>query len=276
MIRSEFKTEKVTEHITRIYAFCSEQMYLVEGKERAALLDSGSGIGSVRPLIARLTVRPVTVLLTHGHVDHAMGASEFPAEDVYINQEDAYIYRKHCTLEFRRKSLWMQETDDLVTDEDFTPMVPIESWHDLKEGDFFDLGGISVEIHACPGHTRGSLVMLIPEERTVLLGDACSHSTFLFQDYSTSLEEYRVSLSRLREKLESRFDMALSSHGSGMLAKDVVDDNLSLCEQILAGEIHGFPMELRGTMALRARKHVSQGHGNIFYNPARIYRSGSV
>ena len=34
-----FKTEKVTERITRIYAFSTELMYLVEGTERAALIE---------------------------------------------------------------------------------------------------------------------------------------------------------------------------------------------------------------------------------------------
>ena len=183
----EFKTEKVSDRITRIYAFSSELMYLVEGSERAALLDSGSGIGFVRPLIEQLTEKEVIVLLTHGHVDHAMGASEFPAENVYINQKDAYIYKEHGTYEFREDGLFLMErgTDQVVPAEDFTPLQPITAYNDLKEGDRFDLGGISVEMYACPGHTRGSMVMLIPEERTLLLGDACNGFTFVFEDYSS-------------------------------------------------------------------------------------------
>ena len=45
MAELNFKYEKVSDRITRIYAFSSELMYLVEGEERAALIDSGSGIG---------------------------------------------------------------------------------------------------------------------------------------------------------------------------------------------------------------------------------------
>ncbi|MCC8052029.1 MAG: MBL fold metallo-hydrolase [Clostridiales bacterium] len=270
MINSEFKTEKVSERITRIFAFSTELMYLVEGENRAALLDSGSGIGFVKPLIDWLTDKPVTVLLTHGHVDHAMGASEFPAENVYINQEDAYIYEKHCTWEFRKSGLGMMPGGELVTEDDFTPVVPITDWHDLKEGDCFDLGGISIKIYACPGHTRGSLAMLIPQERTVLLGDACNSFTFLFQDYSTTVEEYRESLYRLKKKLDGKFDKVLASHGDGVLSPEVIDDNIRVCEQILAGETKGFPMEFRGDKGLRALENVQPGHGNIIYNPARI------
>ncbi|MCD8014752.1 MAG: MBL fold metallo-hydrolase [Lachnospiraceae bacterium] len=272
MITSEFKTEKVSERITRIFAFSTELMYLVEGENQAALLDSGSGIGFVKPLIDRLTYKPVTVLLTHGHVDHAMGASEFPAENVYINQDDAYIYEKHCTWEFRKGGLGMMPGGDQVTEEDFTPVVPIADWNDLKEGDRFDLGGISVEIYACPGHTRGSLVMLLPEERTVLLGDACNGFTFLFQDYSTTVEEYRESLCRLKRKLDGKFDKVLASHGDGVLSPEVIKDNIRVCDQILAGETDDLPMEFGGDKGLRALENVQPGHGNIIYNPARIRR----
>ncbi|MGN0315412.1 MAG: MBL fold metallo-hydrolase, partial [Fusicatenibacter sp.] len=164
MHNGTFRTEKVNDHITRIYAFSSELMYLVEGKNYAALLDSGSGIGFVRPLIEQLTDKPVLVLLTHGHVDHAMGASEFPAENVYINQEDAYIYQEHSTYEFRKAGLFLMEGGENVTEEDFTPIVPITAYRNLREGDRFDLGGITIEMYACPGHTKGSLAMLILED----------------------------------------------------------------------------------------------------------------
>lgn len=190
-----FRYEKVTEKITRIFAFSSELMYLVEGEHSAALLDTGSGIGFVRPLVEQLTDKPIVVLLTHGHVDHAMGASEFPPDQVYINQEDTYIYEKHSSYEFRKSGLFlMGGLEEGVTEEDFTPIVPIGKYHDLKEGDRFELGGVSIEIYACPGHTRGSLVMLIPEERVVLLGDACNGFTFVFEDYSLSIEDYKEAL----------------------------------------------------------------------------------
>ena len=85
----QFKTEKLTARVTRIYGFCGELMYLVEGKEKAALLDTGTGIGSLKACVQKLTDKPVMVLLTHGHVDHAMGAPEF--EEVYMNHKDDYI-----------------------------------------------------------------------------------------------------------------------------------------------------------------------------------------
>ena len=86
-----FKTEKVSDRVTRIFGICTELMYLVEGEDRAALIDTGSGFGSLKQTVEKLTDKPVIVLLTHGHVDHAMGAGEF--ETVYMNHNDDDIFK---------------------------------------------------------------------------------------------------------------------------------------------------------------------------------------
>ncbi len=44
----KFHSEKISEHITRIYGLTEEQMYLVTGSQKAALIDTGSGAGSLR------------------------------------------------------------------------------------------------------------------------------------------------------------------------------------------------------------------------------------
>lgn len=267
-----FRTEKVNDRITRIFAPGAELMYLVEGDERAALLDTGSGIGFFRPLVEQLTEKPVLVLITHGHVDHAFGASEFPPENVYISQEDAYIYEEHAAEAFRKANLF--ELGDaagaIVPEEDFAPVLPISAYHDLKEGDRFDLGGISVEIYACPGHTRGSLAMLIPEEKMVLLGDACNSFTFLFDDYSTTVEEYQQSLMRLDAALAGKFETVLASHGDGWLAPEVIRENIALCQRILDGHADTAPFEFCGIQGLIADTKVEPYHGNIVYHPDRI------
>lgn len=269
-----FRTEKVNNRVTRIFAFATELMYLVEGNEKAALLDTGSGIGFVRPLIESLTDKPLIVLLTHGHVDHAMGASEFPEQSVYINQEDAQIYEQHCTWAFRKDGLFlMGEAGKTITEDDFTPVVSIYAYHDLKEGDCFDLGGIAIETYACPGHTKGSVVFLIREERLLLLGDACNSFTFLFEDYSLSIEEYMNNLISLKQKTAGKFDRVLASHDDGNLYEGIMDENLELCERILKGTSDAIPMEFRGSKGMIANGKAEKAHGNIVYNPKNIRRS---
>ena len=69
-----FKSLKVTDSITQIEDLCGTKMYLVEGSERAVLIDTGIGLGNICKYVRKLTSKPLTVLITHGHVDHAMYA----------------------------------------------------------------------------------------------------------------------------------------------------------------------------------------------------------
>jgi glyoxylase-like metal-dependent hydrolase (beta-lactamase superfamily II) len=114
-----FHHEKITPRIARIFGFCGELMYLVEGDRRAALIDTGSGYGSLRACVAGLTDKPVTVFITHGHIDHAMGASEF--DDVYMSHKDFYIFEAHGKEEGRRKGFSASMLGDQISDDDFIP-----------------------------------------------------------------------------------------------------------------------------------------------------------
>lgn len=265
-----FKTEKVTERITRIYAFATELMYLVEGTEKAALIDTGSGIGSLKACVEQLTDKPVIVLVTHGHVDHAMGAAEF--ENVYMSHEDDYIYEKHGTDAFRRSCFSTVTPPFEAGEEDLIPTMKLSEIKNLTEGDRFDLGGISVEIYACPGHTRGSVVMLIPEERLLITGDACNLFTFVYDDYSTTITEYEESLKALLEKVSGKYDNVLLSHGDGNGYPELIEDVIQICEDIKAGRTDDVPFEFAGTTGLVAKTVDPSGgkRGNIVYSKDRV------
>lgn len=271
----KFHSEKVSEHITRIYGLTEEQMYLVTGSQKAALIDTGSGAGSLRSYVETLTDKPVTVLLTHGHVDHAMGAPEF--DTVYMSREDDYIYSQHCELEARKGYLSQSPDFDKIVEEDYIPVASADSFHDLREGDVFDLGGISVEVYSCPGHTKGSLCMLIREERTLITGDACNTFTFLFDTYSTGLSTYEKNLTALKEKTAGKFDRILLSHGPGReYPVELIDEVLEVCEDIKSGNVDDLPFEFMGKKAFIAKAMEMGGGrldgklGNIVYDKERI------
>ena len=61
----------------------TEYMYLLEGDEKALLLDTGYGTGTLRAFVENLTDKPVIVANTHYHPDHAGGNGEF--EKVYMS-----------------------------------------------------------------------------------------------------------------------------------------------------------------------------------------------
>lgn len=68
-----FQVESIRPGLWRIWDVSRTAFYLVEGQNAAALIDSGVGVGSVRDVVKGLTDKPVSVWITHGHVNHAMG-----------------------------------------------------------------------------------------------------------------------------------------------------------------------------------------------------------
>ena len=56
-----FKSSKIFENVTLISGLAGEQCYLVEGSERALLIDGLTGVGSLRAYIRELTDLPVLV-----------------------------------------------------------------------------------------------------------------------------------------------------------------------------------------------------------------------
>ena len=67
----------------RVY---NESLYLVEGNDRALLIDAGTVIPDLDKIVAKITTKPVTMMLTHAHGDHAGGVGPFP--EVYLNASD--------------------------------------------------------------------------------------------------------------------------------------------------------------------------------------------
>ena len=50
--------------------------FLILGKEKSLLLDTGTGMAPLRPLVDKLTDLPLTVLNSHDHFDHIGGAEK--------------------------------------------------------------------------------------------------------------------------------------------------------------------------------------------------------
>lgn len=278
-----FQVHPINARLDRITDIAGTHFYLVKGDREAALLDTGVGRGSLDKLVRSLTNLPVKVFITHGHVDHAMGAGAF--EDVWISPLDREVYAEHSQTERRLKYIHGSVMPDsspeaaTVTADMLEPTKPFDQFHPLRPGDTFDLGGISLEILEGTGHTPGCVTILIPELRTLLLGDACNPFTYLFDTTCSTVADYREMLLRLRASVTGRYDHVLLCHGpGGRGTADLMDSVLSVCDDILRGDtddmpfqgFHGEPVCIAKAMDFNTFSRVDGGTGNIVYNPARI------
>lgn len=270
-----YKAEKINEHMTAIRSMTGEIMYLVEGEEKAVLIDTCLGVGHLREFVENLTEKQITVLLTHGHVDHALGAPEF--DEVYMNPADNKVYESMSPLEERigyiKANLGGQLPE--FAEDDYVQPAPAD-FKELKDGQIFDLGGVYIEVYALPGHTHGTMVMLVPEENALILGDACNNATFLFDGNSLPVNEYKENLIRVKEKLEGRYDTTYLCHHVMTASKDMLAHVIEVCDEVLEGKADDIPFEFMGHHAFVAKRanerfeRVDGGEGNIVYDKEKL------
>ena len=112
-------------------------------------------MGRLRAFVESLTNKPLTVLLSHGHIDHAPGAVEF--EDVYLNSADWPLYRSQCGLAGRQDYLKgnLKDRYEALTAGTLLEGDPDKTFAELTGGMVFDLGGVHLRAVAFPGHTPG-------------------------------------------------------------------------------------------------------------------------
>ena len=271
-----FRAARIDRNITRIKDMTGDMMYLVEGRDRAALIDTGVGVGSLKAYVEKLTDKPLVVIITHGHVDHASGTAEFA--DVYMSREDGELFKEHTSFANRTGYIGAGNPAFArsISEVDYQPQDNPERFKDLRAGDTIDLGGVHLDIYAIEGHTHGMKAVLLRENRALLTGDGANMFTFLFAKETLGLKSYKASLQKLQQATAGKYDKVYCSHGGGDLTVDYLQRLIEDCDNIMAGKDDKVPFEFMGQKANIAyeigpdHNRLDGGIGNIVYDPQRI------
>lgn len=202
---------EIAKNTYAINEFGMDAMYLVIGRDRALLIDTGTGTFDLRALAEQLTDKPYDVLLTHGHVDHAGGIDQF--EKIMIHEADIGMARS-LTLEERRDYAMMIHGMDVNQAYDFSAD-QVREWKRIPEfitvsdGDVIDLGERKLEIIHTPGHTPGSICLLDRKNRIHFSGDACNINTLCID--GSGVRQLKASAEKIRS-YEDAFDRDYNGH----------------------------------------------------------------
>lgn len=238
--QSWFTARKVADGVWCISDHGSDNMYLVEGKEEALLIDTGLGVAKLNDFVRTLTSLPVIVINTHGHPDHAGGNYQF--KSVYAHPLELDAIKQTSTAESRKRTVGNMvrgaPAADMVSIEEALKM-PAAELLPVKDGQVFDLGGRKLEVIETPGHTPGEIVLLDSAYRIVFTGDNDNLLVWLFLPTCTPLEVYLQSLKKLQRR-DSEFDIIMPGHGLP-LPKSFVGEQVTCVENILNGTCKGEP-----------------------------------
>jgi hydroxyacylglutathione hydrolase len=117
----------------------------------------------VEMIVSEEGLKPVAVLLTHGHLDHTFSVK--PLADGY--GISAYIHSEDRRFIADPAGIHGPQFVDQLRGMHFEEPVKVEN---LKDGSLLDFLGMKIRAIHAPGHTRGSLMFLLDEE-TLISGD---------------------------------------------------------------------------------------------------------
>lgn len=199
--------------------------YVVAGRDRAAVIDTMNGWEDVHAVARTLTDLPLMVINTHGHCDHIFGNVYF--EEAYLHPADFALADAHSRF------------DDFVAAcrEHGLKMPPFRP---ITGGEVIDLGGLHLEIIELPGHTPGSILVLLQEDRILFTGDAINRHLWMQLDESLPAAEAAAALEKIQH-LTDRADHILHGHARGMEPISLMADLLRGLQELAAGQTENDP-----------------------------------
>ncbi len=193
------------------------RFFLLAGKERSLLIDSGMRTHNAGELAEEFTDLPLVLLNTHADPDHTGSNAEFG--EFYMHPSEAANFYGRHRGKGRLNPVW--------------------------DGDEIDLGDRLLRIIAVPGHTPGSIAVLDVNSRRLFSGDPIQDGRIFMFGEGRDMHAYICGLERLAG-FAGLFDEIWPSHGSCPLAPELIPRLTEAAQAILAGEAQGVREEALG------------------------------
>ena len=231
------KQEEILSHLIQVSdsVYVMEQCFdgvkvrgiLVVGERRALVFDPLVSPHTTRSLRALCPGREIVVVYSHADWDHIWGACGL--------SPDLVIGHVECAKRFADPFDVAKTLDDYRTRYPFElSQVVLIPPHDTFTSTLtLSLGGISVELQHCPGHSRDSIVALIPERSLLLGGDCIELPIPLLNQGSENLSRWIDRLTVLEQ--ETQISVCIPSHGA-IGGREILRSNIEYLQSLLAEE----------------------------------------
>lgn len=139
----------------------AENCYIAinEDTNESIIIDPGSAFERIKSAVESTGTKPVAILLTHGHFDHA-GEAASTAKEYGIK-----VYTHEATAEELKNPSINLSGDMFGDSKSYSADVF------LKDDEEIDLAGLHIKCLFTPGHTPGGCCFYFPNEDIVFTGD---------------------------------------------------------------------------------------------------------
>lgn len=221
-----FEVYQISEGVKAIYEPHQWQeviSYLIEGKSKALLFDTGNGIGDIEAIAKRLTNKPIAVLNSHSHYDHVGGNYAF--DKVYGLNTPFTLARQagqpneNIAIEVSEQAL-CKEPPTGITQHNHIGK-PYKITHKVSDGSIINLGNRSLKIMHIPGHTPDAIALIDHKAGLMWTGDSFYQGPIWLYAPETDLKTYAMSLDKMIKEIPN-LKALLPAHNTPWVKPEVL------------------------------------------------------
>jgi glyoxylase-like metal-dependent hydrolase (beta-lactamase superfamily II) len=230
--------------------------FLILGKDKALLLDTGMGVSNIVPVVNQLTDLEMIVVNSHSHFDHIGDNWRFPAVHIYADEYAMNV----LSVGFSHEAVIHDSAPELFTKPlppgfepskyEIKPMQR-EKVVPLQDGDVLNLGDRRLEVIHTPGHSQDGISLLDREGRALFIGDTYCEWLFAFIGPETpgfgysDLKAYERTMKKLAS-LVPDLDYIYASHVPHLADPEVLIHAAQALEDINQGRAKASEQPLYG------------------------------
>ena len=231
--QENFTVYKIRPHIFLIRDIsCFEDIncYLIIGKDRCLLFDTGLGLGNIKEVVIGLTKLPIVVLNSHTHYDHIGGNYLFDSiigiESRYSNANRKGMSHETLLSFYKRAYIYSNSLLSCIPNNYIiNPFSVSQFFHD---NDTIDLGGLTLEIITTPGHTPDGVCLLDKKDSLLFSGDIINKGTLFLHLTESDFQVFSSSIAKINSQRQF-FKYIMPGHGCTELEESCIlelEDNI--------------------------------------------------
>lgn len=215
--------------------------YLIVGKKRALLFDTGMGISDIKRVTTELSKLPIIVLNSHTHNDHVGGNWEFDTiygMDTQFTRRNAKGSRADAQAEIVPDAICGTLPKGFDAKAYSTRPWKITAY--MHDGERFDLGDRTIEVIATPGHTPDAISLIDRDNGLLFTGDTYYPGPIWLFRPETDFKAYADSISRLNA-LSPHIKLVLGAHNVPVASPTVLARLVLAFAEVRAGKVVPIP-----------------------------------